>query len=173
MKKTVFTFLIGLMTFCVSAQHSIYFNPSFGPYLGGGNPASTAFIGEDWKAVFGYAFEVGYCYDGQVNAGISYGTLDLLNRAPFLQARTGYTFLERSRFSLTLGGGLGYVFRQNQLIGELDLCSNVHLKPGWDLTIAFANQGVFTPKGTSIGYLPAVNIGFCKNININIKKKKK
>ena len=28
MKKTVFTFLIGLMTFCASAQHSIYFNPS-------------------------------------------------------------------------------------------------------------------------------------------------
>lgn len=156
------------MTFA-TAQHAIYISPSVGPYFGGGNPASTAFAGEKWRAMFGYAIEVGYS-NGQVNAGVSYGTLDLDNRAPFVQARTGYTFLEREKFSLTLAGGGGYVFRQKQIIGELDLCANVHLKPGWDLTVAFANQGVVTPVGTSIGYLPALNIGFCKTFELKKKQ---
>jgi hypothetical protein len=170
MRKAIYAIILVLAASCASAQSSIYINPSIGPYFGTGNPASTAFAGEKWLSMVGYSLEVGYCYKGQVNAGISYGTLDLPNRAPFLQARTGYTFLERPAFSLTIAGGAGYVFRRQQIIGEVDLGANIHLKNDFDLTLYFGNQGVATPTGTSIGYLPSLNIGFSKSFEIKKKR---
>lgn len=156
MRKLLTTIAI-FTTLLLSAQdHGIYVSGGIGPYLN-----------YDFKHAdaWGYSAEIGYCYDNTVNAGISYGTLDLPNTAPYLQARTGYVFLDKPRFSMTASTGLGYVFNLKQLIGEGDLTANVHIKKGWDFTVTFANQGVY-----SLGYLPSINLGFCKYFQIKPKK---
>lgn len=156
MKKIITTLLL-FVTLGVTAQdHSLYTSFSIGPY-----------INSDFKTpqAWGYAAEVGYCYQSTVCAGISYGTLDLPNAYPYIQLRTGYTVLERKAFSLAIAGGLGYVFNAGQVIGEGDLTANVHLPNSWDFTVTFANQGVYT-----MGYMPAINLGFCKYFTLKPKK---
>ncbi len=156
--KTISLLLAILLAHNISAQ-SVYITPSIGAYL-------NADIHQPLDLI-GYEIEAGYCFDNEMCVGASYGTLDLANKAPFVQIRTGYTFIEKKRFSLSIGAGIGYVFNYNQLIGEGDLVANIHLKPNWDFTVAFANQGIF-----KTGYLPAINVGFVKYFDVDKKKKK-
>lgn len=147
---------MGLYSLATSAQ-SIYINPSVGAYI-------NSDIKKPYNLI-GYGIEVGYCFPNTICAGINYGTLDLTNKLPFMQARTAYTVFDRKGFGFSIQGGLGYVFNLNQLIGEGDICANIHLKSNFDFNITFANQGIF-----KIGYQPAINIGFTKNFYIKRKK---
>jgi len=117
--------------------------------------------------MMGYSVEVGYCYKGMINAGVDFGSLDFSHKYPFTEARTGFTFLERSAFSATLCAGLGYCFNRNELISEGDLNANIHLPKSYDFVLSFGNQYV-----VGIGYLPSFNLGFCKTFIINTKTKK-
>ncbi len=148
MKKHLITLIAFIISSSGIAQQA-YIAPSAGAYLNTDIKTPLEMIG--------YGLEAGYCFENNFSVGGSVGSLNLSHTAPFVQARTGYTFLERKHFSLSIGAGLGYVFRVNQLIGEGDLNANIHIKPNWDFTFTFANQGVY-----GIGYLPAINLGFVK-----------
>lgn len=168
--KKVYVLLTAVIFALTSAAqtHSLYVSPSIGPYV------NTSV--KDPLSMIGYAIEGGYSYKGMVNAGVSFGSLNLATHeaqgahyqyAPFIQARTGFTFLERPAFSLTAAAGLGYCFGSyKDLMAEGDMVANVHLPKSFDLTLAFASQYV-----VGGGYLPAFNVGFCRSFEIKSKKK--
>ncbi len=158
MKKIALLIITIIACWSVNGQ-SVYLSPSIGVYLNSDIKQPIPLIG--------YGLELGYCFENDVCAGVSYGTLDLVNNAPFVQARTGYTLLDRKRFSLSIGAGLGYVFRVNQLIGEGDVVANIHMPKDVDFTVSFANQVVY-----KVGYLPAINIGITKYFSVKKKNKK-
>lgn len=155
--KKIYLIIALFLSLTIKSQ-SIYIAPSIGLYLNSDIKKPVDLIG--------YGVELGYCFDNEFCVGASYGTLDVVNKSPFVQVRTGYTFLYGKRFSLSAGIGLGYVFKVNQFIGEADIVANIHLHQNLDFTIAFANQGVY-----SIGYLPAVNIGIVKYFDVKNKKR--
>lgn len=141
-------------------SQAVYISPSIGVFLN--QPINQP------KTLIGYEIEVGYCFANEVNAGISQGSLDMINKTPFIEARTGYTFLERKTFSFSACGGVGYVFKVKQLIGEADLSANIHLPKDFDFAVTAGLQAVYT-----IGFLPSVNVGFTKSFSIPTSKKKK
>lgn len=158
MKKIIFLFVITLSV-KISAAQSIYVSPSIGIYLNSDVIRPLDLIG--------YEMEIGYCFANEISAGVSYGTLDLANKSPFVQARTGYTLIERKTFSLSIGVGVGYTFRINQIIGEGDLVANIHMPKNTDVTLSFSNQVVY-----KAGYFPAINIGFTRCFTFRSKNKK-
>ena len=157
--KKVFTIVVAVIISQFASSQSVYVAPSIGTFL-------NADIHKPLD-MMGYSVEAGYCFGNEVCLGMNYGTLDLKNKVPFIQVRTGYTFLDRKKFSLSLGAGLGYAFRVNQLIGEGDLNVNIHLPKDVDFVLNFANQVVY-----GIGYLPSINVGVVKYISVKKKVKK-